>query len=469
MPLYFENEEVQNSTVTTYNELPDKPTVNGVTIEGDLLLADIGLGNVMNFCGEVEQASMLPAISNKGDVYIAKDNKTVYIFDSIQWVKLAVLPSENTVLYKDFVHNGQLRKTIELANYNSISGLDTEAVGHNLVMVSKWNVADFGGPALHLNLNTKDNVTINDSKVIATADDVATKASNIELTSLLSRVKQLEAKVETLNKTNVEPVIVDQNTVLNLVDTSKDYIVEGTLSNNASIKGKSVTLKNIQILNATKLVTYSKDFTASNINVEGNYESKAGKVFDLNDSEYVTIKGTTFNANTAYNIIEVGLNGSTLPKNVLIEDCKFLGEYTNNAILIFGTQDNAVININNCYFQKLSNVLRLSNRTNAKNVVVNITNCKCDYWDVNPEFAGMIICQDYTSKSLEEMQKNNLFGDGKITINISNFEGPNGKVVSRDINLLCGSQTQDQILYLWDTTRKTSSYDAHIYPLLTIN
>ena len=81
----------------------------------------------------------------------------------------------------------------------------------------------------------------------------------------------------------------------------------------------------------------------------------------------------------------------------------------------------------------------------------------------------MIICQDYTSKSLEEIQKNNLFGDGKITINISNFEGPNGKVVSKDMNLLCGSQTQDQILYLWDTTRKTSSYDVHIYPLLTIN
>lgn len=64
------------------------------------------------------------------------------------------------------------RKTIELANYDSLSGLDTTGEGHNLAMVSKWDVADFGAKGLHLNLNTKDAVTVNDKDTLVSSADV---------------------------------------------------------------------------------------------------------------------------------------------------------------------------------------------------------------------------------------------------------------------------------------------------------
>lgn len=79
---------------------------------------------------------------------------------------------EKAVQYKDFNFNEQDRKTIELANYDSISGVDTKGTGHNLLMLSKWDVTDIGAPANHANINTKDNVTINDDLVIATTNDI---------------------------------------------------------------------------------------------------------------------------------------------------------------------------------------------------------------------------------------------------------------------------------------------------------
>ena len=72
---------------------------------------------------------------------------------------------ENSVKYKDFEEN---RKTIELANYDSVSGLKTDGTGVNLVMVSKWDKADFGSADITMNLNTIDHVTINDSDIVAT-------------------------------------------------------------------------------------------------------------------------------------------------------------------------------------------------------------------------------------------------------------------------------------------------------------
>lgn len=62
----------------------------------------------------------------------------------------------------------QGRKVISLDNYDNIAGKDTNGQGHNLVMLSKWDVADFGAVGVHMNLNTKDNVTINDKDVIVT-------------------------------------------------------------------------------------------------------------------------------------------------------------------------------------------------------------------------------------------------------------------------------------------------------------
>lgn len=81
---------------------------------------------------------------------------------------------KDSVKYLEF---GESRKTIQLANDDNITGIDTKGVGRNLVMLSKWNIADFGAAGVHLNLNTVDDITINGNNgengaVVATNKDI---------------------------------------------------------------------------------------------------------------------------------------------------------------------------------------------------------------------------------------------------------------------------------------------------------
>lgn len=91
---------------------------------------------------------------------------------------------ENNVKYLDFIHNGVNRKTIQLANYDSISGIDTKGNGHNLVMLSKWDIADFGATGVALNLNGKnERPTYNDDKELALVSDIDSKLAGYVKTS----------------------------------------------------------------------------------------------------------------------------------------------------------------------------------------------------------------------------------------------------------------------------------------------
>ena len=114
------------------------------------------------------------------------DENTIYItpsgiMDDVKTLKNQVSSLQNitsnldnAVYYKDFEYDGEIRKTIQLDNFDSISGIDTTGNGHNLVMLSKWDVADFGSSKIHSNINTKTKfgsgsaVTINDNEVIIT-------------------------------------------------------------------------------------------------------------------------------------------------------------------------------------------------------------------------------------------------------------------------------------------------------------
>lgn len=107
---------------------------------------------------------------------------------------------DKAVTYKDFEYQGQTRKTIELANYNSLSGLGTDNTGYNLAMISKWDVADFGSPGVHMNLNTKDTVTINDNEVVATTKNIEDAIAGIDVSTYATK-EELNAKAD---KTELE-------------------------------------------------------------------------------------------------------------------------------------------------------------------------------------------------------------------------------------------------------------------------
>lgn len=527
---------------------------------------------------------------------------------------------EGVVKYQEF---GEGRKTIQLSNYDNISGIDTKGEGHNLVMLSKWDKADFGAPGVELNLNgSADRPTYNDTKEIALTEDieaakeglisykvledgsktielangdslsgvnaegvagfnlakvtpenkveigsagmdlnlvgseprplfngskgialsedletkaaelqdninlkasqsdleaymsttdtkvseleekignVPTKVSELEndanyqsasqvdariqevvaglsntLEALNATVQILQSKVDVLTKTNTEVVSVD-GSAGELKDSSKDYIVSGSINENAEIVGKSISLKSIKVSDNARLKLNAGDVEAKDLNISGSFPKANGNtVISVNNAEFIVFKDMVFDASEVYNGIEIGLaSNSVLPKNILFDNCKFQGEFSNNAILVFGTQDNAIITLNNCYFEKISNALRLSNKSNASGVVVNINNCTVDQWETRVPWQGFLICEDYTNKTEEEVNANNLFGDGKITVNFNNLVHAGVKINPADPASVCGTKNESQVVMVCQDAVAGPegdyclSYDAAKFPVVS--
>lgn len=527
---------------------------------------------------------------------------------------------EGVVKYQEF---GEGRKTIQLSNYDNISGIDTKGEGHNLVMLSKWDKANFGAPGVELNLNgSADRPTYNDTKEIALTEDIEaakeglisykvledgsktielangdslsgvnaegvagfnlakvtpenkveigsagmdlnlvgseprplfngskgialsedletkaaelqdninlkasqsdleaymnatdTKVSELEekignvptkvsefendanyqsasqvdariqevvaglsntLEALNATVQILQSKVDVLTKTNTEVVSVD-GSAGELKDSSKDYIVSGSINENAEIVGKSISLKSIKVSDNAGLKLNAGDVEAKDLNISGSFPKANGNtVISVNNAEFIVFKDMVFDASEVYNGIEIGLaSNSVLPKNILFDNCKFQGEFSNNAILVFGTQDNAIITLNNCYFEKINNALRLSNKSNASGVVVNINNCTVDQWETRAPWQGFLICEDYTNKTEEEVNANNLFGDGKITVNFNNLVHAGVKINPADPASVCGTKNESQVVMVCQDAvagpegDHCLSYDAAKFPVVS--
>lgn len=302
--------------------------------------------------------------------------------------------------------------------------------------------------------------------------DVAGLSNTLE--ALNATVQILQSKVDVLTKTNTEVVSVD-GSVGELKDSSKDYIVSGSINENAEIVGKSISLKSIKVSDNARLKLNAGDVEAKDLNISGSFPKANGNtVISVNNAEFIVFKDMVFDASEVYNGIEIGLaSNSVLPKNILFDNCKFQGEFSNNAILVLGTQDNAIITLNNCYFEKISNALRLSNKSNASGVVVNINNCTVDQWDTRAPWQGFLICEDYTNKTEEEVNANNLFGDGKITVNFNNLVHAGVKINPADLASVCGTKNESQVVIVCQDAVAGPegdyclSYDAAKFPVVS--
>ena len=307
---------------------------------------------------------------------------------------------------------------------------------------------------------------------IAYVSDVAGLSNTLE--ALNATVQILQSKVDVLTKTNTEVVSVD-GSAGELKDSSKDYIVSGSINENAEIVGKSISLKSIKVSDNARLKLNVGDVEAKDLNISGSFPKANGNtVISVNNAEFIVFKDMVFDASEVYNGIEIGLaSNSVLPKNILFDNCKFQGEFSNNAILVFGTQDNAIITLNNCYFGKISNALRLSNKSNASGVVVNINNCTVDQWETRAPWQGFLICEDYTNKTEEEVNANNLFGDGKITVNFNNLVHAGVKINPADPASVCGTKNESQVVMVCQDAVAGPegdyclSYDAAKFPVVS--
>lgn len=351
----------------------------------------------------------------------------------------------------------------------------------SLIQLNKWNVVDLGSPYTITNINTPkgQRPTVqeagqsgHEANQIAYVSDVAGLSNTLE--ALNATVQILQSKVDVLTKTNTEVVSVD-GSAGELKDSSKDYIVSGSINENAEIVGKSISLKSIKVSDNARLKLNAGDVEAKDLNISGSFPKANGNtVISVNNAEFIVFKDMVFDASEVYNGIEIGLaSNSVLPKNILFDNCKFQGEFSNNAILVLGTQDNAIITLNNCYFEKISNALRLSNKSNASGVVVNINNCTVDQWETRAPWQGFLICEDYTNKTEEEVNANNLFGDGKITVNFNNLVHAGVKINPADPASVCGTKNESQVVMVCQDAVAGPegdyclSYDAAKFPVVS--
>lgn len=460
-------------------------------------LAD-ALGNDPDFAGTV--TTELAKKANSIDVYTKEEADAKFITEQHQSLEglatekfveeqIAAIPPvdltpyatkeeiEGQVKYKD-IPSEQLpnRKAVELAKGDMLLG-----GGNNLVQLNRWGIVDLGTPVSPINMNTPKDVrpTVQEAgqlgeeaHKIAYVSDVAGLSNTLE--ALNATVQILQSKVDVLTKTNTEVVSVD-GSAGELKDSSKDYIVSGSINENAEIVGKSISLKSIKVSDNARLKLNAGDVEAKDLNISGSFPKANGNtVISVNNAEFIVFKDMVFDASEVYNGIEIGLaSNSVLPKNILFDNCKFQGEFSNNAILVFGTQDNAIITLNNCYFEKISNALRLSNKSNASGVVVNINNCTVDQWETGAPWQGFLICEDYTNKTEEEVNANNLFGDGKITVNFNNLVHAGVKINPADPASVCGTKNESQVVMVCQDAVAGPegdyclSYDAAKFPVVS--
>lgn len=134
-------------------------------------------------------------------------------------------------------------------------------------------------------------------------------------------------------------------------------------------------------------------------------------------------------AGTRYNAIEIDLDNKVGARYIDIDGLNIEGELSNNGILIFNVQDDAVINIKNVHMKKCSNPIRFSNGLNAKNVTINIENMTIDEWDSSEAWRGLLILEDYTSANAAQAYERNLFAEDKVTVNIKNLVHAGQKVM----------------------------------------
>ena len=318
-----------------------------------------------------------------------------------------------------------------------------------------------------------------------------------EHTHQISEVETLQTVLDTkLTLNEVKAIINEQiyklfNTVVvdtadfNTADTTnpnESYTLVGdgetiSMTQSKSFVGKSVKLANVNLSSesSTKSVlnVVANDSELNNLTLSGSWSKNVGgnTMVTLNNAQNVTVSNVGVDRTGGYNAVEIGLDGKGTVKSVVIDGLEISSSLSNNGINIFSFEDNANIIIKNCHFAEVSNPIRISNMTYAKNVNITIQDCTFDSWESNTAaYAGVILLQDHTSASTEDFNEKNPFATFNITID--NVTGPYGKIESgQTMEDICASQIVDkQLVYMYvdKATPTLIPYASDKYPTITI-
>jgi hypothetical protein len=150
---------------------------------------------------------------------------------------------EKAVKYTTFDTN---RKTIQLNNHDTISGLMTNGTGANIAMVSKWDVADFGSTQLPINLNgSEERPTYNDTKEVALLGDVESETT---------RAKEAESGITSALTTETDRAIAAETKIANDLASEVTARGEADTQLQADLATEATTARAAEKANADAIV-----------------------------------------------------------------------------------------------------------------------------------------------------------------------------------------------------------------------
>lgn len=481
---------------------------------------DAKVAGVLSYKGTVATVEELDAIEAPavGDVYHVTADKGEYAFNGTKWESLGsevdlsayaktadvttVIDAAKAEVAASVTAEEEARSAADTALDNRVTGLQSDLVGKvdkvegkslvddaeiaRLAEVENYDDTDVRGLITNVTTSLEGKVDkvagkslVDDAEIARLAtvnnyDDtvLSTKVASAEgnVISISDRLASLEAQIVSLKQTDVAAVTSSAD----LAQADKDLIITiaEPISGTTTVEGKSIEVKQLTTNNATTVFKTQGDVTMKNLTTTGDLpKATANAQIRIVSGDYIRITNSAIDQ-TGYNAIEIGLGTGSGPmptKSITIDSVVFNSTLSNNAILIFATEDGSVVTISNCTFKKCSNPVRLSNAKGGK-VTLNLVNCEFTEWDSNDMWAGIVIMQDYTSGSAEAVQANNLFGPDKVTINLINCTHAGEKItMPEDIASVCGTNdAATQLFYVWSNEEGLVAYDADRYPVINI-
>lgn len=309
------------------------------------------------------------------------------------------------------------------------------------------------------NVNTlKEEVTGSVSLLEKNVSDVheTSLINSMQLKALNELIRYKDSGQEIKFQEGQNAIISEQPVSLNNV----------AITTSKSVTAKAITLNGLEATSSFFEAKATNNIDMSQVVASGDLPKATSQaVLKLRNDGAVYLDKISLEG-TSYNGIEIGLSSTVdsqttdyAPKSIYVSDLN-IADTSNNGISIFNYAENANITFVNCHFGKVSNCFRISNRSNVP-ATFTFINCSCDQWDTS-EYRGMVCLQDYTSKTLEQTQETNRFA--KLTLRFINCSGPDGKIISKPAEEVCGSKDENQLLYIYNNKEGFLAYDANRYP-----
>ena len=235
----------------------------------------------------------------------------------------------------------------------------------------------------------------------------------------------------------IEVNLVEAGSTVNMPDD--DIVVtvpEGTMTSSEvyTITAKSVVLAGEgaaaedNIMESIRMnITAEEGVTVRNLAFTGETPKADGNAsISINTPGGVVVENVVWDRD-CYNPIEINLDSKGEPSSaVTVRNCDFQTAVGNNCISIFGMTEGGVVTLEGCTFVRSNNALRMSNRTNAEDVVINITDCTYKETSTD-DYAGFLLFQGYTNTDPLTVKPFSTW-----TVNFTNLTGPEGTKILED-------------------------------------